>query len=76
MIRNAVYESTMKTEKPTKTRSITVQEIHELYQRLGINEIKTDQLLRFEDYAWRYGFKKVIPQRTTTLDRDTHIKGS
>ena len=58
----------METEKHESDRKVTIEEIEELYDRLGISRAAPEPPRPFEEYAWKYGFK---PQekRTRTTSR-------
>jgi len=60
-------ESTQK-ESP----SLTLAEIREVYERLGIDPGEPEPPRSFEEYAWRYGFSR--SRRNTTLDPTTKVR--
>lgn len=65
----------MNENEDTTTKKLTLEEIQEVYQRLGIRVLETGSGKSFEDYAWQYGFRKQRPHAHPTLDADTHILG-
>jgi hypothetical protein len=61
----------METEKRDAKRKVTLQEIEELYERLGISRAAAEPPRSFEEYAWKYGFKPQEKRTRTTLDTHT-----
>jgi hypothetical protein len=52
-------------------RHISLEEIRQLYERLGIEQQTSSEIASFEEYAWRYGFKPRRPREETSLDART-----
>ena len=52
-------------------RKVTLEEIEELYDRLGIPRGSSEPARSFEEYAWQYGFKPQAKRTRTTLDTHT-----
>ena len=61
----------METEKRESDRKVTLEEIEELYDRLGISRAAPEPPRSFEEYAWKYGFKPQDKRTRTTLDTHT-----
>lgn len=61
----------MKTNRRESERKVTLEEIEELYDRLGISRAAGEPPRSFEEYAWKYGFKPQEKRTRTTLDTHT-----
>lgn len=61
----------MATDTKDRKRKVTLQEIEELYDRLGISTAANEPPRSFEEYAWRYGFHPQDERKRTTLDTHT-----
>jgi hypothetical protein len=61
----------METEKRQSKEKVTLEEIEELYHRLGISRAAAESRHSFEEYAWKYGFKPQERRSRTTLDTHT-----
>lgn len=61
----------MKTNRRKSERKVTLEEIEELYDRLGITRAAAEPPRSFEEYAWKYGFKPQEKRTRTTLDTHT-----
>lgn len=53
-------------------RKISLEEIRQLYERLGIEQRSSNESASFEEYAWRYGFNPQRTRKETTLDAHTY----
>lgn len=61
----------MATDSKEGKQEVTLQEIEELYDRLGIPTVTNEPPRTFEEYAWRYGFHPQDTRKRTTLDTHT-----
>ena len=61
----------MAIEGHDSSRRVTLEEIEELYDRLGISRAALEPRRSFEEYAWKYGFKPQDKRTRTTLDTHT-----
>ena len=61
----------MAAETDDGNRKVTLKEIEELYDRLGISRGTNEPPRSFEEYAWKYGFNPQDKRTRTTLDTRT-----
>jgi len=67
----SVSEVSMETEERQTKEKVTLEEIEELYDRLGITRAAPEAPRSFEEYTWKYGFKPQEKRTRTTLDTRT-----
>jgi hypothetical protein len=63
----------MAAEANDGKRKVTLKEIEELYDRLGVSRDPNEPPRSFEEYAWKYGLRPEAKRHGTTLDPHTRL---